>query len=173
MMKTYEDLTAAIERSVRGSLWSHPLIEDAIQEAHIDAWRRREANPDIPLGHLLVSARRKALDVAVGKPQTGSLERSPGSGSRKPNFTAVEELANINREPSVCSHDKTVIGETLVDQLLRDLEPDERTIARLMMDGLNHAEIGERLDRSVGWVRKRMPTMRAKLTPYLDDLRVA
>ena len=46
-------------------------------------------------------------------------------------------------------------------------------IVEAMMAGYVHAEIAEALDRSVGAVRARMPKIRKKLEPALEDLRSA
>jgi DNA-directed RNA polymerase specialized sigma24 family protein len=175
MMKNHEDLTAAINRSVRSTLRGHPLVEDAVQEAQIAAWERREADPETPLGHLLVSARRKAQDVAVGKQQYGAPHRTPGSGSRKPVFGPIDVGAYGEfAETWAIEQFPEIEGRIAIEQILEAaLTYEERVVVEMMIDGYRHAEIAHHLSRTVSWVRDHMPQIRAKLMPYLGDLRVA
>jgi DNA-directed RNA polymerase specialized sigma24 family protein len=164
------ELSAAIERALHSRLRGHPMLEDAIQEAHIEAWRRLDAGDHF--GSALHMAIWRGNDVAKGKRAFGAPERSPGSGSRKPLLTSYEErtetLGDWASAPPVDPE-----RAAFVDDVLSLLEPVERFIVESMVEGYTHGEIAEALDRSVAAVRKRMPTIRTKLTPALEELRAA
>ena len=172
MIEDAAELSAAIERALTNRLrgYPHPTIEDAIQEGHIEAWRRLEAGEDF--GRALHGAIWRGQDVARGKQAFGSPERSPGSGSRKPSLTSyearTEALGDWAAAPEIAPE-----RAVFVDEVLDLLEPVERFIVESMVDGYTHAEIADALDRSVAAVRKRMPTIRGKLAPALEGLRAA
>ena len=170
MIDSVAELSAAIERTVRARYRDHLALEDAIQEAHIEAWRRLKA--DEPYGWALQAAIYRANDIIVGKQALGAPERSPGSGSRKPLLTSYEERTEIMGDWATAA---PVDPEraAFIDDVLDLLNPVEQFIVEAMMAGYVHAEIAEALDRSVGAVRARMPKIRKKLEPALEDLRSA
>lgn len=171
MIESAAELAAAVERTVRSRYRSSPLLEDAIQEGLIEAWRRVEA--DETYGHALQGAIWRAGDVVVGKRQLGAPERSPGSGSRLAYTTSHEARVEALGDSAAPAVEFDPERAAFVDDVLTLLEPVERFIVEAMMAGYNHGDIADALDRSVGAVRKRMPKIRQKLTPALEDLRAA
>lgn len=154
-----------IHRVVRGVVGSHPLAEDAVQEALIGVWEATTADPGLSDTYARVIARSKAHNVLRGRQHFGAPRRTPGSGHQATE-TGLDALVALELEPTWEPIDEAQDAR-LVDELLAVLEPEEERIARLMMDGYRHAEIGALMGRSVGWVRDRTPRIRSKLTPHL------
>lgn len=181
MIESPADLSDAIERTLRSRFRQHPLLEDAIQEAHIEAWRRLEA--DEPYGNAFQESLWRASNIINGRQALGAPQRSRGSGSRIPTHVSREALesAQIGAAlgggptdlPEMPVIDPVADAERVifVEEVLSLLEPVERFIVEPMVDGYTHAEIAAALDRSVAAVRKRMPRIRKKLAPALEDLR--
>lgn len=168
-MESLSDLSDAIERSVSRRYRSHPLYEDALQEAHIEAWRKiKDEGAD--LGLALHSAIFRAQNIVNGRQTFGAPERSPGSGSRKPLLQSYEAHTASN-DSEVPVIEFAPESGVFVAEVLDLLSPVERFIVEAMMSGYTHAQIAEELDRSVAAVRKRMPRIRAKLEPVLEELR--
>lgn len=168
MIESPAELAAAVERAVGNRLRNHPLLEDAVQEGLIEAWRRLDDEQSY--SHALQGAIWRAQDVAAGKQTLGAPERTPGSGSRKVSATSyearTETLGDWDVMPSIDPE-----RAAFVDSVLAILEPVERFIVEAMMAGYTHTEIAEALDRSVGAVRKRMPIIRRKVEPLVEGLR--
>lgn len=178
MIDSPAELAAAIERTCRSRYRTHPLLEDAIQEGLIEAWSRIDAEEGY--GYVLQAALWRAGDIIAGKQALGAPQRSPGSGSRIPAHVSREALESAQFAPDLDADldmgvDPIAEAERVVfvEEVLMLLEPVERFIVESMMAGYAHADIAEALDRSVAAVRKRMPKIRAKLEPALEDLRAS
>ena len=169
MIEDVSELAAAVERTVRSRYRGSPIIEDAVQEGLIEAWRRVDAGESF--GFALQGAIWRAGDVVVGKQQLGAPERSPGSGSRQVRMTSHEARVEAVGDAAMPSVTIDPERAAFVDEVLTVLEPVERFIVEAMMAGYDHRAIAEELGRSIAMVRARMPKIRAKLAPVLEDIR--
>lgn len=169
MIDSAAELAAAVERAVRSRYRTHMLVEDAVQEGLIEAWRRVEAGD--PYGHALQGALWRAGDVIVGKQQLGAPKREPGSGSRQARVVSQDARVEAFGDLAAPAIEFSPERAAFVDEVLSLLEPTERFIIEAMAAGYVHSEIAEALDRSVGAVRARMPRIRKKLESVLEDLR--
>lgn len=172
-MNTLDDLHRVLE----GNLWNvfqgHPSTPDYIQEAKVAIWQRLEADPDTGYGLLLTLGRNRAIDVARGQRHFGAPERSRESGSRKPVLTsyeaATDRLALDTTDPIPALENAMALEEALAV-----LDEDERWIVDRAMEGMSQREMADERGVSQAWVsRRRLPAIRAKLTPFLPALRAA
>ena len=79
----------------------------------------------------------------------------------------VEAVGDAAMPPVIIDPERAAF----VDEVLTVLEPVERFIVEAMMAGYDHRAIAAELGRSIAMVRDRMPKIRAKLAPVLEDLR--
>lgn len=157
----------AIERATRSVTIGSPLREDAVQEAVIAVWRALEADPELPENFARVIARNRARDVLRGRSHFGAPERTPGSGHQA-EWVDMAALTALDAHP-IWEPIRQAEERRLLESTLDVLDPDERGIVLLMLEGYQHAEIAERFERSVGWVRARMPRIRQKLLPHYES----
>lgn len=170
MIETLDELADAIARAIGSRFRNSRGVDDLIQEGQIAAWHEFEDSGDY--GRALQAGIWRAYAVAKGNQTFGAPERSPGSGSRlvsEQSYAALGDVVDYEPIAAVQEPQRDVFAE----EVLALLEPVERFIVEAMMAGYVHADIAEALDRSVAAVRKRMPTIRAKLAPVLEDLRAS
>ena len=133
--------------------------EEAVQEALIRAWRRRDAcrTPDFPLPWLLEITRNEARRVVAR--QSWRLQRVAPDRPRC--------------EPAV--EDDALAGTTTrltVEQALARLRDADRRVLRLRYaDDLTHAEVARRLGVPEGTAKVRLHRARGRLRALLEEQR--
>jgi RNA polymerase sigma-70 factor (ECF subfamily) len=131
--------------------------EEAVQEALVRAWMRRDAcrTPEAPLPWVLQITRNEALRL---------LERRAGRLRRIPPDAVVSE-------PAV--EDDVLAGTTTrvtVEQALARLADADRRVLRLRYaDDLTQAEVARRLGLPEGTVKVRLHRARGRLRTLLED----
>jgi DNA-directed RNA polymerase specialized sigma24 family protein len=154
---------------VRATTRNHPLAEDAVQEAAIQAWLVSEEGPDLPDEYLRRAGARRALSVMRGNQQFGAPPRTPGSGSRKPTTVDLGVLTALDAEP-VTDPLAASEGRIVVEGLLALLTDRQVEVARLLLIGYTQREAAEVLGITEKAVEARVRVARKKLEPYREDL---
>lgn len=132
--------------------------EEAVQEALVRAWRRRDScqSPDAPLPWMLQITRNEAFRMREGRQRRDARE------------TADEEAGE-----SVPARDdrlEEVIGAIAVQQLLWSLEKEDRALVWLRyMQDLTQPDVARLLDLPEGTVKVRLHRIRGKLREALKD----
>jgi RNA polymerase sigma-70 factor (ECF subfamily) len=131
--------------------------EEAVQEALVRAWARRDAcrTPDAPLPWILQITRNEARRL---------LQRRAGRLRRV-------SVAPIPSEPA--AEDDALAGTTVrltVEQALARLADTDRRVLRLRYaDDLTQAEVARRLGLPEGTVKVRLHRARGRLRALLED----
>lgn len=129
--------------------------EEAVQEALIRAWRRRDhcRTPEAPLAWILQITRNEALRLAAHRPlpsepfEADSPEEADGDHS-------IED----------------VVHRLTLEQAWEAVNPDERTLLALRyIDDLTQPEIARRLEIPEGTVKVRLHRIRARLRSAIKE----
>jgi RNA polymerase sigma-70 factor, ECF subfamily len=124
--------------------------EEAVQEALVRAWRRREAcaSPEAPIGWMLAITRNEALRLMERRARRTALEvvteRQPETGGDEPMETLISSMAT--------------------SQALAALRPEERMLLALRYrHDLSQAEVARTMDLPEGTVKVRLHRLRKRL----------
>lgn len=152
----YDRYSRPVWSVVSKVLGGSPLVEDAVQEAFLRAWRAADGfDRSRPLAPWLFTiARRTAIDTLRKemRPTRGAHEPETDSSTPPPDFEALW-----------CAWE--------VRSAIEQLPPDEAQIVRLShLDGYTHQEISALIDVPVGTVKSRSHRAHRKLAVYLRHL---
>lgn len=152
----YDRYSRPVWSVVSKVLGGSPLVEDAVQEAFLRAWRASEGfDSSRPLAPWLFTiARRTAIDTLRKemRPTRGAHEPEVDTATPPPDFEVLWCVWEVR---------------TAIEQL----PPDEAEIVRLAhLDGYTHREISALIDVPVGTVKSRSHRAHRKLAVHLQHL---
>jgi RNA polymerase sigma-70 factor (ECF subfamily) len=148
---------AELDAKTRGKVDPEDVVQSAYRSffTRVDAGHFELATWDELWALLMVITVRKCMNRAryfrAGR-RDARVEVAPGPGTEGPG----DLIAAIDREPT--PSEAAMLAET-VEQILREIDPDDRAIVELSLQGYSTAEIGARLgfaERTVRRVRERL-----------------
>ena len=135
--------------------------EEAVQEAFVRAWRKRDAcrTPRAPLPWLLQITRNEAMRLAA--------RRSRRQASEVPEA----EPDTMPAAPVVDNELEQALTTLATEQALSALRPDERRLIRLRYEqDLTQGQVAAALGVPEGTVKVRLHRVRARLRGVASDL---
>jgi RNA polymerase sigma-70 factor (ECF subfamily) len=128
--------------------------EEAVQEALVRAWRRRETcRAEAPLGWLLQITRNESLRVIQRKNRQNEQEFPSG---REPEGSPDQEL-------------ERALGAITLDQVIAPLPHDDRALMRLRyLHDLSQAELAQLFRMPEGTIKVRLYRSRLRVRRALE-----
>ncbi|MEA2399142.1 MAG: hypothetical protein QOK25_2698 [Thermoleophilaceae bacterium] len=148
-------------KEARRILGNRDDAEEAVQEAFVRAWRKRDScnTPSAPLPWLLQITRNEAMRLAERRSRRQASEVSEA------------EPEAIFDERSVDSVLERTLTAVATEQALSSLRPDERRLIRLRyVEDLTQGQVAAALGVPEGTVKVRLHRARARLRGVASDL---
>jgi len=156
--------SAARKRCLREAariLGNRDDAEEAVQEAFVRAWRKRDAcrTPRAPLPWLLQITRNEAMRLAARRSRRQASEIPEAEPDTLPAAPGVD-----------CALEQTLMT-LATEQALSTLRPDERKLLRLRYEhDLTQGQVAAALGVPEGTVKVRLHRVRARLRGVASDL---
>ena len=148
-------------REARRILGNRDDAEEAVQEAFVRAWRKRDAcrTPNAPLPWLLQITRNESMRLAARRSRRQASEIPEAEPEAAPSAPAAD--AQLDR----------TLTSVATEQALSALGEDERRLSRLRYEeDLTQGQVAAALGVPEGTVKVRLHRVRARLRGVAADL---